>query len=143
MLKKLAPVSIIVLLSACDSQEDAVVLGAVLGAAVGGVVAGEDNRALGIILGGAVGAALGNEFGKTFGKEDKQRHANAAKVAVARGSSQSWSNPETGAAGEIIPLRHSAGKPNCTIIGSREYINGRLTHQSEHEACLNEYGEIA
>lgn len=89
----------------CSSDGNKQTTGAVIGGVVGGVlgnrIAGRGSRTLGTLLGGALGAAGGSALGCKLQKNDQAKAERAMEEALAKGESQSWENPETGASGNV------------------------------------------
>lgn len=83
-----------------DRQAGAAAIGALLGGIVGNKVA-DNERALGTALGAAIGAAAGSYIGCRMQVSDQQRAQAAAQLALDRGQTQTWTNPQTGASGRV------------------------------------------
>ena len=78
--------------------------GAVIGGIVGGVLGNQvakNERGLGTLLGAAVGAAAGSYIGCRMQRSDQLRAQQAAQSALDRNRNGSWTNPETGASGDV------------------------------------------
>ena len=84
-----------------NKQTTAAVIGGVLGGVLGNRIAGRGNRTLGTLLGGALGAAGGSALGCKLQKNDQAKAERAMEDALAKGESQSWESPETGASGNV------------------------------------------
>ncbi|OYU43019.1 MAG: hypothetical protein CFE44_20705, partial [Burkholderiales bacterium PBB4] len=84
-----------------NKQTPAAVIGGVVGGVLGNRIAGRGNRTLGTLLGGALGAAGGSALGCKLQKNDQAKAERAMEEALAKGESQSWENPETGASGNV------------------------------------------
>lgn len=83
-----------------NKQAGGAALGGVLGGVVGNRVAGGD-RTLGTIVGAAAGAAAGSYLGCRMQRSDQQKAELAARQALERNQDGRWTNPETGASGDI------------------------------------------
>lgn len=86
--------------------------GAVIGGLVGGVLGNnvaKNERGLGTVLGAAAGAAAGSYIGCRMQRGDQQKAQAATQYALDRGGSQSWSNPDTGASGDVRVVSTSNG----------------------------------
>ncbi|HEY9234182.1 MULTISPECIES: SH3 domain-containing protein [Phenylobacterium] len=86
--------------------------GAVIGGLVGGVLGSnvaKNERTLGTVLGAAAGAAAGSYIGCRMQRSDQQKAQAATQYALDRGGSRSWSNPETGASGDVRVVSTSTG----------------------------------
>ncbi|MBK6705709.1 MAG: glycine zipper 2TM domain-containing protein, partial [Caulobacteraceae bacterium] len=82
-------------------QEMGAAIGAVAGGVIGNRVGGEDNQLLGTAVGVAVGGLAGSWIGCRLQTGDQRRAQEAAQRALAENSTQTWSNPETGASGQV------------------------------------------
>ena len=99
------------LITACAdvSQNPKTALGAAGGAAAGGLIAGAASGspaaiAGGVLLGGLVGGAVGN----ALDQRDRQLAGQAARQALETaptGVAVPWTNPDTGHAGAVTPVR--------------------------------------
>jgi surface antigen len=98
----------------CDAGGNKQTGGAVIGGLVGGVLGNnlaKNERGLGTVLGAAAGAAAGSYIGCRMQRSDQQKAQYAAQSALDRGGSQSWSNPQTGASGDVRVISTSNGGP--------------------------------
>jgi len=86
--------------SSGNKQAGGAAIGGVLGGVVGNRVAGGD-RTLGTLLGAAAGAAAGSYLGCRMQKSDQEKAELAARQALDRNQDGRWTNPETGASGDI------------------------------------------
>ncbi len=96
----------------CDAGGNKQAGGAVIGGLLGGVVGSnvaKNERTLGTVLGAAAGAAAGSYIGCRMQRSDQQKAQAATQYALDRGGSQSWSNPETGASGDVRVVSTSNG----------------------------------
>jgi surface antigen len=91
-----------------NKQTGGAVIGGLLGGVVGSNVA-KNERTLGTVLGAAAGAAAGSYIGCRMQRSDQQKAQAATEYALDRGGSQSWSNPETGASGDVRVVSTSTG----------------------------------
>ena len=88
----------------CDATGNKQAGGAVIGGLVGGVVGSnlaKNERTLGTALGAAVGAAAGSYIGCRMQRSDQAKAQAATQYALDRGGNRSWTNPETGASGDV------------------------------------------
>ena len=76
-------------------------LGALGGALLGSQLGSGNGQVVGVIAGAAAGAWLGNQIGKSLDEADRVTLANSTEKAFSTGSSQAWSNPETGVSGTV------------------------------------------
>lgn len=97
----------------CEASGGKQVPGAAIGGAVGGIAGNrlaKGDRGLGTVLGAAIGAAAGSYIGCRMQKSDQVKAERAAQEALNRNRNASWSNPETGASGNVRMVSAS-GKP--------------------------------
>jgi outer membrane lipoprotein SlyB/uncharacterized protein YraI len=89
----------------CEASGSKQVIGAVAGAAVGGLlgnrIAGSNNRALGTILGGTLGGVAGSWLGCKLQRNAQVKAQRAVEQAAVTGKNQTWSDPESGASGDV------------------------------------------
>ena len=102
--------------------------GAVIGGLVGGVLGNnvaKNERGLGTVLGAAAGAAAGSYIGCRMQRSDQQKAQAATQYALDRGGSQSWSNPQTGASGDVrvVSTSNGGGGQPVSLSGLR-FANG-------------------
>jgi surface antigen len=89
-------------IAACDNQQIGTIAGAAGGAVAGKAIGGHGTSGtVGLILGAIAGGYLGGEIGKRLSNSDRGQQAQATNRALESGGSQSWSNPETGARGDV------------------------------------------
>jgi surface antigen len=86
--------------AAGNRQQSGAIIGGIIGGVIGNQVA-DNERGLGTVLGAAAGAAAGSYIGCRMQTSDQQRAEQAAQLALERGQSQTWENPQTGARGRI------------------------------------------
>jgi len=120
-------------------QEGGALIGAAAGALLGRTVA-KDNKTLGTVLGGAAGAAAGAYIGCRMQSTDQALAQQATKRALDNGSSETWSNSRTGAAGRIDVVSSSYGPPTqgdslrfergVTQLRSYDAVGGDYTARS-------------
>lgn len=103
-----------------NKQTTSAVIGGVVGGVLGNRIAGRGNRTLGTLLGGALGAAGGSALGCKLQKNDQAKAERAMEEALAKGESQSWENPETGASGNV---EVSSAMSGATLSGLK-FANG-------------------
>lgn len=129
----------------CDAGGNKQAGGAVIGGLVGGVVGSnlaKNERTLGTVLGAAAGAAAGSYIGCRMQRSDQQKAQAATQYALDRGGSQSWSNPETGASGDVRVVSTSnsgggnSGQP-VSLSGLR-FANG-VEPASSYESTSGRY----
>ena len=90
----------------CSADGSSQTLGAAIGGVAGGFlgnrIAGSGSRTLGTVIGAALGAAAGSAIGCKLQKTDRERAERAAQAAVETGTSQTWTNADTGASGSVV-----------------------------------------
>jgi uncharacterized protein YgiM (DUF1202 family) len=69
-------------------------IGAIAGALLGAAVS--DDKAKGALLGAALGGLVGAGVGRYLDEQDKQKLAASTQQTITTGTTQSWTNPETG-----------------------------------------------
>ncbi|MBX3485947.1 SH3 domain-containing protein [Phenylobacterium sp.] len=92
-------------LFSCDAPGQANTSGAVIGGLVGALAGSQvskNERALGAAIGAGIGAAIGNSIGCRMDRKARQDAQVAFERALETGRPQSWSDPTTGASGEIV-----------------------------------------
>jgi surface antigen len=126
----------------CDAGGNKQAGGAVIGGLVGGVVGSnlaKNERTLGTVLGAAAGAAAGSYIGCKMQRSDQQKAQAATQYALDRGGSQSWSNPETGASGDVRVVSTSNGGGGQPVsLGGLRFANG-VEPASSYEAASGRY----
>jgi surface antigen len=114
-------------LFACDAPGSANTGGAVIGGLVGALAGSQiakDERALGAVIGAGIGAAIGNSIGCRMDRKARQDAQQAFQRALDTGRPQSWSDPATGARGEIVVLDRS---PSGDRYGDRDRYGERTS----------------
>ncbi|MBL8553213.1 MAG: SH3 domain-containing protein [Phenylobacterium sp.] len=92
-------------LYSCDAPGQANTGGAVIGGLVGALAGSQisrNERTLGAVIGAGIGAAIGNSIGCRMDRKARQDAQVAFERALETGRPQSWSDPATGASGEIV-----------------------------------------
>jgi len=87
-------------------------VGTLLGAAIGGLVGSQVGSGTGnkVAIGAGVlaGGMLGSKVAKSMNCQDQSYHNETAQNALENetsGSTSSWNNPDSGAAGTVTPMR--------------------------------------
>jgi len=107
-----------------NKQAGGAVIGGLLGGVVGSNVA-KNERTLGTVLGAAAGAAAGSYIGCRMQRSDQAKAQAATQYALDRGGSQSWSNPETGASGDVRVVSTSTGGGGQPVsLSGLRFANG-------------------
>ena len=108
----------------CDASGSKQVTGAAIGGVVGGVVGNRvagDSRTLGTAVGAALGAAAGAYLGCRMQKSDQQKAEAAAREALDSNRNAAWTNPETGASGDVQMVSTTGGP---ATMGGLRLANG-------------------
>ena len=90
------------------------------------------------MLGAAAGAAAGSYIGCRMQRSDQQKAQYAAQNALDRGGSQSWSNPETGASGDVRVVSTSNGGGKPVSLSGLRFANG-VEPAGAYEAASGPY----
>ena len=108
--KALALAVVVTLLAGCGSDMAKEEIGAVIGAGLGGVagsfIGDGGGQLVAVAAGTLIGAILGSEVGKSLDRADRLAMQQATYDALEYGESGSpttWTNPDTGNSGEIVP----------------------------------------
>lgn len=115
-------------LFSCDAPGQANTGGAVIGGLVGALAGSQvskDNRALGAAIGAGIGAAIGNSVGCRMDRKARQDAQLAFQRALDTGRPQRWSDPQTGASGEIVVLSRASSGYGGYNGGQSSGYNGR------------------
>jgi len=99
----------------CDAPGGKQAGGAVIGGVVGGLVGNQvskHERTLGTVVGAALGAAAGSYIGCRMQRGDQQRAELATREALDRNGDAAWSNPETGASGQVRMISSTRPDPD-------------------------------
>jgi len=142
------PVSLALLLSACETtggpkQTGGTLLGAGLGALAGSQIGGGRGQLAAVAIGALAGAVVGGEVGKSLDRADRLAMRRTSQGALERnrtGQVSRWRNPDSGNSGTITPVRtyQTASGQNCreyqqavTIGGKTESAYGTACRQSD------------
>lgn len=123
------------------------VVGTLLGAAVGGLVGSQIGHGTGnkIAIGAGVlaGGLIGNKIGKRLDCKDIEYHNNTAQSTLETqriGSTETWSNPDSGHSGSITPTKTyyaTDGRPcrdftqTISVDGSMEEVRATACRQED------------
>ena len=116
-------------------QEGGALIGAAAGALLGRTVS-KNNKTLGTVLGAGAGAAAGAYIGCRMQSTDQALAQQATKRALDNGSSETWSNSRTGAAGRIDVVSSSYGPP---ISGQNLRFERGVLVLSSYDAVAGDY----
>ncbi len=144
--KFMAMLGMVAFMSACADQNIGTkeAIGTLGGAALGGLAGASigghgDGRGVGIVLGTLVGGVIGNQIGSGLDKTDRltaERNAQHALETSRSGVRSSWSNPDNGNSGYVIPKpAYQAGNGNtCREYQQTITVAGR-SQQAYGTAC--------
>lgn len=138
-MKKIALVGMVLssmALTACetlDTTGNKQLIGTGSGAIIGGILGSKIGDGSGQLwatgAGALVGALLGSEIGKSLDKADQgyASQANYEATSAPIGEPVSWSNPQSGNHGTVIPTREgtSASGNYCREFQQTIYVGGR------------------
>jgi surface antigen len=157
MVRKLAIIAAAcVALTACaegnksSGRKIGTVAGAVVGVLVGSQIGSGITRTAAVVGLAVLGGWLGGELGEGLSTEDKQQAGTATQEALANnraGQTSAWSNPNTGASGQVTPgpvyrpkSGAQAGK-QCRQIDVVAKPASRDISRGKRTACRNAKGE--
>lgn len=98
-------------LYSCNAEGSANTKAAVVGGLVGALAGSQvskDNRVLGAAIGAGLGAVIGNNIGCRMDRKAQLDAQQAFQRALDTGAPQNWSDPNTGASGQIQVLNSSS-----------------------------------
>lgn len=148
-MKKFVPLfAIALLVGACiqgqgQKQTGGTLLGAGLGALAGSQFGSGRGQLVAVALGALGGAYLGSEIGKSLDNADRMalgQSTNRALESAPSGQAVSWSNPDSGNYGSIVPepaVRQSNGsycreyQQTIVVGGQTEKAHGRACRQPD------------
>lgn len=134
-------------LSACENMQSGskqsmgAVLGAIGGAIAGAQIGSGDGRLTAVAVGTLAGAVLGSEIGKSLDNADRAIMMRTTQKTLESGQPGRWSNPETGNAGSVTPMRSyrtADGEP-CREYNQSVFIAGE-EQQAYGTACRDADG---
>ena len=124
-------------------EEIGALVGAGLGGLAGSFIGDGGGQLVAVGVGTMLGAILGSEVGKSLDRADRLAMAQATHTALEYGESgnpTTWTNPDTGNSGEIVPqgaVRRVDGTPcrefwkTVTIAGERQQAYGTACRQAD------------
>lgn len=117
--------------------------GAAAGGIIGSNVGGGHGKVAAIIGGTLLGNMLGSEVGKSLDRNDIAYHSDTQLRALESnrvGTVSTWTNPDTGARGSIIPTKtYERNHQYCREFNQTIEIGGRK-QQGHGTACRNPDG---
>ena len=157
MVRKLAiTAAACVVLTACaegnepTGRQVGTVAGAIVGVLVGSQIGSDVTRAAAIVGLAVLGGWLSGELGEGLSTEDKQKAGTTAQEVLANnraGQTSAWSNPSTGASGQVTPgpvyqprNGAQAGKKCREIDVVAKPASGDI-NRGKRTACRNANGE--
>lgn len=147
-MKALAPVLAVVMLAGCGAngiakEEAGALIGAGLGGLAGSFIGDGGGQLVAVAAGTLIGAFLGSEVGKSLDRADRLAMAHAEQQALEYGTSGStttWTNPDSGNSGEIIPepaYQDGSGRycreywHSVTVAGEKRVAYGTACRQPD------------
>lgn len=125
-----------------QKHEAGAAIGSVVGGVAGNRLGGEDNRMIGTAVGAAAGGLAGSWIGCHLQKGDQRRAEQARQKALAEDRTQSWSNPETGASGEVRVRRPISATPaqqtQARSLASMRFLPG-VDVEHRYEKLTGQY----
>jgi surface antigen len=101
--------------------------GAAGGGLIGSKFGGGSGSTIATIAGTLAGGYLGHQLGESLDQADQVQAATAERQALGSNSPTSWTDPDTGASGEVTPMRSfedSAGR-ECREYAHVITVQGR------------------
>jgi len=127
-------------LAACNSTNQTVGAGA--GGLIGGLVGSQFGSGTGQLIatgvGVGIGAIIGQQVGAYLDERDRQMAQQSTVQTFRTGTTQTWSNPETGASGTVKPLggatATSAGA-TCQLQEQTIALKDGQTETTQYRIC--------
>jgi len=144
--KNLALTLAVVLVAGCGQvakEEIGGLVGAGLGGLAGSFIGDGGGQLVAVGVGTMLGAILGSEVGKSLDRADRLAMALATHEALEygqSGDSTTWTNPDSGNSGEIVPqraVRRADGRvcreywKTVTIAGEKQQAYGTACRQGD------------
>lgn len=139
-----APVVLLaVALAACtagrEKEQAGAVVGAGLGALAGSQIGDGRGQLAAVAIGTLLGAWAGSEVGRRLDERDRLLHQQAAQQALEvnrSGTASTWTNPDTGHAGSVTPVRtYQTGTGEYCREYQQTVTVGGQTEQAYGTAC--------
>lgn len=120
------------------------VAGAILGGLLGSQVGKGSGRKVATVVGAVAGGYAGNRFGESLDCKDQQYHTQTAHEALEyqpSGRPSTWSNPDSGHSGSIMPTRTWQRETGqyCRDYTQSIIVDGRV-EEAIGTACREENG---
>jgi len=144
--KRLAVITVVILLPACQST-DARQIGGLVGSIAGSIggsylgsyVGDTAGAIVGSVAGGLAGYFVGAEIGGYLGRDDKKKMAEATQRALDTGKTQTFNNPNSGVKGqaEVIPTSEAAQRApgECKTIRQTVVLKDGTTYTEDVNSC--------
>ena len=144
--KSLALTLAVALVAGCSQvakEEIGGLVGAGLGGLAGSFIGDGGGQLVAVAVGTMLGAVMGSEVGKSLDKADRLAMQQATHDALEYGESGSpttWTNPDSGNSGEIVPQRatlQADGRycreywKSVTIAGEKQQAYGTACRQAD------------
>jgi surface antigen len=110
-----------------DKQTGGGILGAVGGALAGAQFGKGKGKLATTAVGTLLGAFMGSQVGQSLDRADANYAQESANYAFNTGNAAQWRNPQTGAAGNVMPMRSFETTDNsfCREFQQTVTINGQ------------------
>ena len=148
VMRTLAVLLAAVLVAGCgpngiSKEEAGALIGAGLGGLAGSFIGDGGGQLVAVGVGTMLGAVLGSEVGKSLDRADRLAMQQATYEALEygeSGSSSTWTNPDTGNSGEIVPQPAVLRADNrycrefwktVTIAGEKQQAYGTACRQAD------------
>lgn len=96
-----------ILAGRCNTDDILAAVGAVAGGVIGGRVASPDTRVVGVVVGAIIGGVIGDRIGDRIDERDRACVGHSLELART-GQTVRWTNPATGLAYDVRPVRDLA-----------------------------------
>ena len=144
--KFIAPLAVVAVLAGCaegnigTKEAIGTIGGAALGGWAGSAIGGHgDGRGVGIVLGTLIGGVAGNQIGRGLDKTDRltaERTAQHTLETSRSGERNTWSNPDSGNSGYIVPKPAYEARNGSTCREYQQSITvGGRTEKAYGTAC--------
>ena len=121
--------SLIVVLSGCETvqnkEQAGMIIGGILGGVVGSEIGGGDGRTAAIIVGTLIGSSIGGSVGRSMDETDRLKAAHALEN-VRTGVPSSWVNPDTGNQYTVVPTKtYKTDTGPCREYTMEAWVGGK------------------
>ena len=135
-----------------SKQEVGALVGAGLGGLAGSMIGDGGGKLVAVGVGTMIGAIMGGEVGKSLDRADRLAMAQAKQKALeygGSGSTTTWTNPDSGNSGEVVPqpaIMQADGRycrefwETVTIAGEKQQAYGTACRQADGTWKLSQAG---